>query len=202
MVANPANIHAALVEAHKDLTNPPKNASANLGHGKLYKYADLAAILAHVRPILANHGLAISQSLSHNDGRICVTTTLHHTSGETLTFGTVEGPGNGRWQDLGSAITYARRYALSSALGIAADEDDDGAHAQESVESKPRKPKPEAPKPVATDEDVLRWHAAIVNAPNRFAVKGVIDEVNGHHLDPQVSDELIEMGRARWEELS
>ena len=206
MTTTPANIHAALVAAHGELTNPTKSKAADFGYGKPYKYADLASVLALVRPILAKHGLAVSQSLSHNEGRMCVTTTLHHISGETLTFGTIEGPGVGKWQDLGSAITYARRYALTAALGIAGDEDDDGAHAQQAVESGPRKPKPKAipepPKPVATEEQTTEWLAAIMRAETFIDLKRVSDEIAAHHLDDQIGTELRSAWTARRAEVT
>lgn len=117
-------ISAALVAAQADLTNPVKNASANTGTFA-YSYADLPTILDHVRPVLAKHGLAITQNVAMTEGRMEVFTTLHHESGEFLTFGPIAGSSGGNWQALGSAVTYARRYSLTAALGIAGDDDDD-----------------------------------------------------------------------------
>ena len=197
MTTTPANIHAALVEAHKELTNPHKNSTANTGQYG-YSYIDLAGVVSHVRPVLSKHGLAVSQDIAVTaDGRLGISTTLHHTSGETLTFGPVAGPNGSTWQQLGSGITYARRYGLLAALGLAADEDDDGASA--GTEQPKRKPEP--PRAVATDEDIVRWHAAIVTAPDRIHLKAVGDEINGHHLDDEVRAELLATYRARWSEV-
>jgi len=69
-----------------------------------------------------------------------VSTTIWHTSGESVTFGPVLLAVAGDARAAGSAVTYARRYSLTAALGIAPDDDDDGAAA------KPAKRKP-APKP-------------------------------------------------------
>lgn len=196
MPTNPANIHAALVEAHKDLTNPHKNAKANTGQ-YAYGYVTLDQVLSHVRPVLAKHGLAVSQSIGLEDGRLGVTTTIHHSSGETLTFGPLAGPSGSTWQALGSGITYARRYGLLAALSLSAgDEDDDGAAA--SVE----KAKPEPPKPVATDEDVLRFYAGIAEAESRLDLKRIAEEIAAHHLDPEVGTELRAIYTSRWGELS
>src|SRR5690606_30331183 len=75
------------------------------------------------RPVLKKHGLAFSQFV--DDGGL--TTILLHESGEWIEARTsFDGISYSTAQELGSAITYLRRYALTAALGIAADEDDDG----------------------------------------------------------------------------
>ncbi len=89
-----------------------------------YKYADLATIIKATKPVLARHGLSISQvvEVSKEGGRL--TTMLLHASGQFIAgeFEFLEG---GRMQETGSSITYARRYALSAILGVATDDDDD-----------------------------------------------------------------------------
>lgn len=123
------NIHAAYVSAFAELSNPTKDRTADAGHYS-YRYADLATILDHVRPVLAKHELALSQNVTTaDDGRLEVWTYLHHSSGDVLTFGPLSGRASASWQDTGSAITYARRYALGAALGIAPEDDDDAATA-------------------------------------------------------------------------
>lgn len=87
-----------------------------------FKYATYAAIVEYVRPILARNKLCYSQLVEH-DGS--VTTILMHESGEYISS-TLHIQGEKTPQGIGSAITYAKRYALSSILGIVADDDDDG----------------------------------------------------------------------------
>lgn len=136
-------VHAAFVAAQAELTNPHKDKTANIKAGFSYTYADLATILDHVRPVLARHGLAVSQNVTEADGgRLAVSTTLVHDSGEVLTFGPLVGDSGRDWQGLGSAITYARRYALCAALGIAADDDDDAQTAPSKAKAKPQETKP------------------------------------------------------------
>lgn len=94
-----------------------------------YKYADLHSILDAVRPVLAEHGLSVAQSTVNLDGKVGVETRIYHTSGHVETFGPLVLPAGNNAQGYGSAITYARRYSLTAALGIAPDEDDDGAGA-------------------------------------------------------------------------
>ncbi len=87
------------------------------------RYASLSNIVSSSKIILSDCGLAISQLVENEGG---VTTILMHTSGQwlssTLTLKSVKDDPQGH----GSAITYARRYAYASILGIVSDEDDDG----------------------------------------------------------------------------
>jgi len=120
------SINASLVAALGELTNPTKDRTANAGPYS-YKYADLATVIDHVRPIMAKHDLAVTQNVTVEDGQLQIWTYIHHTSGEVLTYGPVIGRTGGDWQTFGSAVTYARRYALGAALGIAPEDDDDAA---------------------------------------------------------------------------
>lgn len=96
-----------------------------------YKYADLNDVLEVVRPVLNKHDLSISQSTVSEEGRIGVVTRIYHTSGHVEEFGPLLLPAGGDARSAGSAITYARRYALCAALGISPDDDDDGEAARE-----------------------------------------------------------------------
>ena len=84
------------------------------------KYADLAAIFDAARKPLSANGLAIVQTI----GNGVLHTRLLHTSGQWIASEHPL-PMSGKPQEIGSALTYARRYSLSALLGIAADEDDD-----------------------------------------------------------------------------
>ena len=89
------------------------------------KYADLAAVLNAARKPLSANGLAIVQTIG--DG--VLHTRLLHTSGQWIASEHPL-PMSGRPQEIGSALTYARRYSLSALIGIAADEDDDATGAE------------------------------------------------------------------------
>lgn len=90
------------------------------------KYADLATILEVVEPPLLENGLIILQPIK--DGKVSTIITDGTTSIESsIELGTFNKP-----QDMGSAITYYRRYTLQSLLGISA-EDDDGNRAQKAA---------------------------------------------------------------------
>lgn len=96
-----------------------------------YTYADLADVSAVVLPAIARHGLSFSAKPTLNDeGRFVLEYVLRHTSGEH-DHGQYPLPPTGTPQQIGSAITYARRYALSAVTGIVPDEDDDGQAAEQ-----------------------------------------------------------------------
>jgi hypothetical protein len=116
-------IHAALVAAQQDFA--PALKLATNPHLKS-KYADLAACIHAVIDALNHHGIYLLQRAETEADTVSVTTTFLHASGETLEAGRLTLPVAKRDpQAYGSAITYARRYSLMSACGIAP-EDDDG----------------------------------------------------------------------------
>jgi len=116
-------LSSAMVAALGALNNVTKNATNP--HFK-NRYASLDAILDAVRPILHKNGLALSQTPLTADGMVGVTTRIIHTSGESTESTLLLPAGQNTAQGYGSALTYARRYSISSILGIAADDDDDG----------------------------------------------------------------------------
>lgn len=127
----------ALAKAQGEITNPEKNREVTVkGKTKAgdpmtykFKYATFDNIIDHVRTPLTKNGLWFTQTLQNGDGKYKLLTTLFHSSGQYLQSETpllVSGADN---QAFGSALTYMRRYALSALLGIAADDDDDGAGA-------------------------------------------------------------------------
>lgn len=90
------------------------------------KYADLAGCLEAVNDALLNHGIAIIQETAESDSGVVVETVFIHESGETIRGGKLHVPASKQDpQGYGSALTYARRYSIMAACGIAA-EDDDG----------------------------------------------------------------------------
>lgn len=144
----------ALIAARQAIAPIPKE-GVNPFHKS--KYVTLDAIVNAVTPILSQHGLAIVQLTKADEaGRFVLITQLWHTEGESLEsvyilphLAECSAPGSktNPNQVMGSAITYARRYAITALLNIAADEDDDG--------SSRHTPTPTAP-PV-TDGNVIEW---------------------------------------------
>ena len=111
------------------------------GYG--YSYADLPKIFEVVNPLLKKHGLGFTQLLDTKEGIDYICTVIFHVeSGETLeakvAIPQVELKGMNDYQSFGSGVTYFRRYALSSALGLVTDKDTDASGEQ--VKHEPKKP--------------------------------------------------------------
>jgi len=139
------NIAVAMAKVTAEIQNPTRNQN---GYG--YKYATLDSILEKVRPVLAKNGLSILQSQEIQESSVVVTTLLMHTSGEWIEtraeapFTTLKGMND--YQSLGAGITYLRRYAISSLLNIASEEDTDAnATSKQDNYSKPQKNNPQQP---------------------------------------------------------
>ena len=113
----------ALVKAIGELSNVPKTAANPYFKSK---YAPLDAIIDATRPVLLKNGLAISQTPLFRDGTAGVETTIIHKDGHSTTTTLLLPLKDQSPQGVGGAITYARRYALASVLGIASEDDDDG----------------------------------------------------------------------------
>lgn len=139
---------AAKAAADHELRNVSKSKSNDFFHST---YADLDAITKQVRPIYGKHGLMFSQAPWFIDGTDVLVTTLAHNSGQWIRSVMRLEPvpdksGNVTPQAHGSALTYARRYALSGMANIAqTDEDDDGNAASTPPSAPPADPQASAP---------------------------------------------------------
>jgi len=146
----------ALPKAQAGFTHPTKDRTVDVGQYS-YSYAQLPACLDAVRPALAANGISLLQPVEVRGTHVRVWTMLLHASGEWIRTALVLTADSPKAQAIGSAITYGRRYGLSAMLGIAADEDEDGALASSAPPPKPvtgqvtPKPKP-APVPVTRGE--------------------------------------------------
>lgn len=117
------NIASALVKAQKAF-GPALKSSTN-PHFKS-KYADLAACVEAVIDGLNANGIFLSQVSHESETGVTIETQFIHESGETYSAGKLHVPAQKQDpQGYGSALTYARRYSLMAACGIAP-EDDDG----------------------------------------------------------------------------
>lgn len=118
-----AKLATALVEAQKEFA--PLTKSATNPHFR-NKFVPLSEVVQNAMPVLTKHGLSVTQLPVSQDGEPALRTILMHTSGEFLA-GTMPLLAAKRDpQGQGSALSYARRYALMSTLGLVGDEDDDG----------------------------------------------------------------------------
>ena len=114
-----AKAQGAIEHAKKDTTNPFFNS----------RYADLASVWDTCRKPLTDNGIAVIQETGYDPETGCafVTTRLTHSSGYSEQSRLDLPAGKKDAQGIGSALTYARRYALMAAVGIAPDDDDGNA---------------------------------------------------------------------------
>ncbi len=114
-----------------------------------YSYADLPTIFPIINPLLKKHGLGFTQPI---EGKAVKTILFHIDSGEMLESSTdipqgIELAKMNQFQVLGSGITYIRRYALSSMLGLVTDKDTDAAGEQTKKPQSESKSYPEDNRP-------------------------------------------------------
>jgi hypothetical protein len=120
-------IATALAKAQAELVNPEKTLTATIA-GKngerTFRYASLATGLDLIRKCLGQHQIAVVQSTAVDQGRIMLTTRLVHASGEWVSsLWPVCHAAEASAQIKGAALTYARRYALFTLVGIAGEDD-------------------------------------------------------------------------------
>lgn len=141
----------AISFASKDATNP---------HFK-NKYADLPAVIDAIKEPLNKVGIMFMQAGSpSDDGCLHLTTRLMHESGEWIEDTLVMPLPKQDPQGYGSAMTYARRYALSAITGLY--QDDDDGNAGSGVGNKAAQPAPK----LLNQIDIDKYRAAIQNAPD------------------------------------
>jgi len=154
-------IASALVKAQKEF-GPALKTSTNPAFRS--RYADLSACVEAVIDALNNNDIFMMQPTHECDNGVIVETIFIHSSGEQISSGKLHVPATKHDpQGYGSALTYARRYSLMTACGIAP-EDDDGAAAS--------KPKAPPAKPVAQPAAQPAKPAAEPKAPPPASIEG------------------------------
>jgi hypothetical protein len=120
-------IATALVAAQAEFSAVPKGSVNPFFKSK---YAALPDVVAHAAPILAKHGLAVTQSITYIIAGDTIfdalKTALIHKSGQYIENEMLLHLPKQDPQGQGSAVTYARRYSYMAILGLVADDDDDG----------------------------------------------------------------------------
>jgi hypothetical protein len=160
-------IATALAKAQAELTNPEKTLTATIpakSGERTFRYASLASGLDIVRKSLGQHEIAVMKTTAIDQGQITLTTLLVHGSGEWVSsLWPVCPAGEPSAQVKGAALTYARRYALFTLVGIAGEDDLDApelvADPQPQSSREPAKPQARAkgnlhaPRPTTLDAD-------------------------------------------------
>jgi hypothetical protein len=197
-------IAGALAKAQAELKNPAK--TAENPHFR-NKYADLASGLDTIKPVLSQHGLAFAQmTYVEGDMMLLETRLMHAGSGQWLKSVYPVGRFPMKHQEVGSAITYARRYSGFALVGIAgADDDDDGNEAQKADMRAPAKP---AAAPRVTDQESAEILAdmqdslALCESPDSVKAWAKANQANKARLLPKHADVISAMYRDRLADVS
>lgn len=165
-----SSLNRKFMQVLNEVPNFSTDETANAG-SRTYKYLNLATLLKNIKPIFEKHDIAFSQKVTFDgtgDGRQILGTV------ETVIFDENEQQVvcsypffvTGDPQQVGSAITYARRYSLTTVLGIFPDKDDDGSYAKQKFDT--------ADKPIGADQ-----YATLVKA------------MDSHNLPAEARGEFI-----------
>lgn len=159
-------ISAALVKAQKEF-GPALKTSSN-PHFRS-KYADLSACVEAVIDGLNNNGIFLMQGSHLCEDGVIVETIFIHESGEQISAGKLHVVASKQdAQGYGSALTYARRYALMAACGIAPEDDDGNAASRPKQADKPVAPPPPAPPkiPAKAEGEPGKWQITVKTKPD------------------------------------
>lgn len=155
------NLNQKFMRVLNEVPNFNTDETAQAGN-RTYKYLNLATLLKNIKPIFEKHGIAFSQKVTFDgtgDGRQILGTveTIIFDENEQQTVCSYPFFVTGDPQQVGSAITYARRYSLTTVLGIFPDKDDDGGYAKQKFDT--------ADKPIGADQ-----YATLVKAMDSHAI--------------------------------
>lgn len=136
------NLSNKFMQVLNEVPNFVTDETAQAGK-KTYKYLNLATILKTIKPVFEKHGLAFSQRVTFDNAgearqAIGTVETIIFDNEEQMVACSYPFFMTGDPQQVGSAITYARRYSLYAVLGIFPDKDDDGAYAKQRYETADR----------------------------------------------------------------
>ncbi len=164
-----AKAQASIGAAAKDSRNPHFNSA----------YADLASIWAACREALTSNGISVTQWLVECEGPRLAIVTRMACGGEWMMSRWSMPVSKNDPQGYGSAATYARRYSLAAAVGVAPDDDDDANVASEKPKAKAKeKPRQlevvrEEPPREMTTEELEAWTVEV-----QLAASISVDKLN------------------------
>lgn len=158
-----SNLNRKFAQVLNEVPNFSTDETAQAGN-RTYKYLNLATLLKTIKPVFEKHGLAFTQKVTYTpggEGRQILGTIETIIFDDTDQMTVCEYPFfvTGDPQQVGSAITYARRYSLTTILGIFPDKDDDGRYARQQYET--------ADRPIGADQ-----YATLVKAMDAHNIPG------------------------------
>ncbi len=195
-----AKAQLSMRPAVKDSENPAFKQS-----GRTSRYASLASCVEALRPLHENEIAVIQPPAIHGPDGVCVSTLLIHSSGEWIRGDLYMPAAKKDPQGFGSALTYARRYCLSSTVGLATD-DDDGEAAQKSSDRNgasggqqntsaraeiSSSPRAEAAPPKKFESDRATYEAIclrIDGANSRKALEAIVSDTRAAYAAKKLND--------------
>jgi hypothetical protein len=192
-------IATALAVAQSKM-KPAIKDSSNPAFGTKAKYADLTSVWEACREALTANGISAIQDVARPNGHVEVTTRLLHKSGQWLEFGPLSMPiDKPNAHGVGSATSYARRYALSAAVGVVQDDDDGNAASGVGAPDKPadapamknklaavtsgaKVPDPKPEPPAQLSEAALKEAAKMIRKElDKAPDMATVEEIKTHH---------------------
>lgn len=195
-----AELMELLSEAQKEMPNPKKSREGQKGYQK-YKYATLDAVLDIVKGPLNSRGIFLSQpSGKLDDGTMRVQTVVFY-KGTQMVLDTKPYEYDSDPQEFGKRETYARRYSLLTAFGLAGEDDTDG-------DTGPKKEAAKAPakrhEPQQVPDRRTRMLAKVASYKAQLMERGLKEEgldayLPAHYdvdsVDKLTDDQLIDYGK-------
>ena len=196
-------INKALNNFHKEVKQPFKDKNNPFYKSK---YVPLENVAEAIDKTSTKFGLTYTQyPVSNEKGEVGVATMLHHESGEYMEYPPLMvKPEKNTPQGVGSAITYSRRYSLSTVFGITSDQDDDGneASGKRSNQNNQRQNYRQNNTPkMASSQTIGTLKQQIINITNLMKENGKANsqqeveekfEVNGYNLTEDAATQIIQ----------
>ena len=188
-------IATALAKAQAELENPEKTLQATIpgrDGERSFRYASLASGLDLVRKCLGQHEIAVMQTTAINQAQITLTTLLVHASGEWISsIWPICPAAEPSAHVKGAALTYARRYALFTLVGIAGEDDLDApdlSAAGSSDQAKERSLETERPMGRANQPSA---GPTLHQPPRLLGRRAQADRTKTPPLPPEASEKLL-----------
>jgi len=145
------------------------------------RYADLSACVEAVIDALNANGIALMQKMHPSEGGVAIETIFVHESGESMANGILHVPASRQDpQGYGSALTYARRYSLMTACGIAPEDDDGNAASRKKEKSD------------VNESEMADWLAAIADSADLEALqKNFVKAISASNGDKEWQLKII-----------
>ena len=177
----------ALAAAQAEMQNAAFDSKSNFSKNGKNNYASLTAMREATVPILAKHGITVTQGVRYTENGMVMRTTLRK---QTNDGPSMDGQdvicedvpmvvGKNDMHGIGSAMTYCRRYGLGAICGIASDEDDDG---NEAVKHPPSRESVTKNQAQEIEDEIERLDADRHKFMNHFRVGDISELTTAQYL--------------------